>query len=150
MMNRARPLILIACLLLAFAAPAAAQPPTGEPTRLMAFAATVGLRDAAAFTDTVRSLRERGRLPSRYATKEEARAHGWHGGGLCDAWPDHVIGGDVFHNFAGRLPPAPARLYREADLDADCRGRGPKRLVYSNDGLIYVTIDHYNSYIRVP
>ena len=44
--------------------------------------------------------------------------------GCATSWPGHVIGGDVFHNFGGRLPGAPGRVYREADLDATCRSRG--------------------------
>jgi guanyl-specific ribonuclease Sa len=65
-------------------------------------------------------------------------------------WPGHVIGGDHFNNFGHQLPGAPGRVYREADLDADCRGRGPKRLIFSNDGLIFVTVDHYNTFTQVP
>ena len=49
-----------------------------------------------------------------------------------------------------REPGAPGQVYREADLDADCRGRGPKRLIFSNDGLIFVTVDHYSTFMQVP
>ena len=130
-------------------APAAAQS-AGERQRLAGLADDLGLRDRDAFVAAIASLRHDGRLPSRYVQKAEARAHGWRGGGLCEAWPGHAIGGDVFHDFAHRLPPAPHRVYREADLDATCRSRGPKRLIFSNDGLIYVTIDHYNRFVVVP
>lgn len=121
-----------------------------EPQALAAFAERLGLRDVAGFVETVRSLREARRLPAQYVTKDMARARGWRGGGLCEVWPGHAIGGDVFNNFGGNLPGAPARTYREADLDATCRSRGPKRLVFSNDGLIFVTTDHYNSFTPVP
>jgi hypothetical protein len=120
------------------------------PQELAGFAERLGLRDAAGFVETVQSLRDSGRLPARYAAKDEAQARGWHGGGLCGIWPGHVIGGDRFNNFAHQLPDVPGRLYREADLDADCRGRGPKRLIFSNDGLIFVTVDHYNTFTPVP
>jgi guanyl-specific ribonuclease Sa len=53
-------------------------------------------------------------------------------------------------NFGGKLPDAPGRSYYEADLDSDCRSRGPKRLVFSSDGLIFVTTDHYTSFSPVP
>jgi len=122
----------------------------GDAPAVAAFAERVGLRDVTGFVETVQSLRDSGQLPPHYATKDEARAHGWHGGGLCDIWPGHVIGGDRFNNFGHRLPQAPGRVYREADLDADCRGRGPKRLIFSNDGLIVVTVDHYNTFTQVP
>jgi ribonuclease T1 len=130
-------------------APAVAQR-APEPQAPAAFAQRMGLREVEAFVETVQSLRRTQRLPPRYATKDEARAHGWRGGGLCAVWPGHVIGGDAFHNFGGKLPAASGRVWREADLDADCRGRGPKRLVFSNDGLIFVTVDHYNSFTAVP
>jgi ribonuclease T1 len=120
------------------------------PATLTDFAERAGLRDVAGFVETVQSLRDSGRLPPRYATKDEAQAHGWHGGGMCAVWPGHVIGGDRFSNFGRQLPGAAGRLYREADVDADCRGRGPKRLIFSNDGLIFVTVDHYNTFTPVP
>jgi ribonuclease T1 len=120
------------------------------PAALADFAQQLGLRDVAGFVDTVQNLRDSGQLPARYATKDEARAYGWRGGGMCAVWPGHVIGGDRFNNFGRQLPDARGRLYREADLDADCRGRGPKRLIFSNDGLIFVTVDHYNTFTPVP
>jgi ribonuclease T1 len=61
-----------------------------------------------------------------------------------------MIGGDIFRNFGKALPSAPGRVYREADLDTDCRSRGPKRLIFSSDGLIFITVDHYNSFTAVP
>jgi ribonuclease T1 len=130
------------------AAAALAQP--ADPRALAAFAERAGLRDVAGFVDTVQALRATGRLPPRYVTKREAGAHGWHGGGLCEAWPDHVIGGDAFNNFAGSLPRASPGTYREADLDADCRSRGARRLIFGADGRIWVTLDHYSSFIAVP
>ena len=136
-------------LLAVWSTPALAQREPA-PQALAAFAQRIGLREVEAFVETVQSLRRAQRLPLRYATKDEARAKGWRGGGLCAVWPGHVIGGDEFHNFGGKLPAAPGRMYREADLDADCRSRGPKRLVFSNDGLIFVTLDHYNSFVPVP
>src|SRR5438034_437929 len=121
------------CLLLLLALPATAQQAADAPA-LAAFAQRVGLRDVAGFVDAVTSMRTAHRLPPRYATRNEAAAHGWHGGGLCEAWPDHAIGGDEFHNAGRALPAAPGRRWHEADLDEDCRSRGAKRLVFSDDG----------------
>ena len=135
--------------LLVAAGPSAAQR-SADPQTLPAFAQSVGLREVDAFVETVQSLRATNRLPSRYVTKDEARAHGWRGGGLCAVWPGHAIGGDGFHNFGSALPAAPGRIYREADLDGDCRSRGAKRLIFSSDGRIYVTVDHYSTFVLVP
>ena len=131
------------------AAPVAAQRAPAAPP-LAAFAERLGLRDVPGFIETVQSLRETKGLPPRYVTKHLARSRGWRGGGLCEVWPGRVIGGDTFHNFAGNLPAAAGRTYREADLDAGCGGRGAKRLVFSSDGLLFVTVDHYNSFTPVP
>ena len=139
----------IAVVLLVWAGPALAQFTGAEPKALAAFAERLRLRDVAGFVETVQSLRDNRQLPPRYVTKDEARVHGWHVGGLCAMWPGHVIGGDRFNNFAGQLPDG-GRIYREADLDADCRERGPKRLIFSNDGRIFVTVDHYNTFTQVP
>ena len=123
---------------------------SADPQTLPAFAQSLGLREVDGFVETVQSLRTANGLPQRYVTKDQARAHGWRGGGLCTLWPGHVMGGDVMRNFGGAIPDAPGRIYREADLDSDCRSRGPKRLVFSNDGRIYVTVDHYNNFVPVP
>jgi hypothetical protein len=145
---------LVLCLLLvAFfgnpcsANPAFAQPSSAPPEQLADFASRVGLHQVRQFVDAVTALRMNGQLPEHYVTKEAARAHGWRGGGLCTLWPGHVIGGDYFGNFGGQLPAE--HRYFEADLDGTCRQRGPSRLIYSSDGLIFVTTDHYRSFVPV-
>jgi hypothetical protein len=140
---------IVFLVLLVIGIPAAAQR-DGEASALAAFASRAGIAETAAFVETVQSLRAERRLPSRYVRKPEARAAGWHGGGLCSILPGRVIGGDAFNNFGGQLPAAPGRRYREADLDPTCRERGAKRLIFSNDGLIFVTTDHYRTFTRVP
>lgn len=150
-MNRMRGMALAGCWLVLLLVPALVQAQRApDAADLASFTQRLGLQDVAGFRETVESIRVQHRLPPRYVTKDEAKGHGWHGGGLCAVWPGHAIGGDLFHNFAAALPEAAARVYREADLDADCRSRGPKRLVFSNDGLIFVTVDHYKSFVPVP
>ena len=142
-------LLLVAFLGNPFAANLAlAQPAPVTPEQLADFASQVGLRQIGQFVDAVTPLRMNGHLPEQYVTKEAARAHGWRGGGLCARWPGHMIGGDPFRNFGGQLPAD--HRYFEADLDSTCRQRGPSRLIYSSDGLIFVTTDHYRSFVPVP
>jgi ribonuclease T1 len=146
-----RPIVLmrrVLLVLLVVGGPSFAQL-SGDTQGLAGFAERAGLRDVKGFVETVQSLRDTGHLPPRYVTKDEARAHGWRGGGLCDVWPGHVIGGDGFGNFGRQLPNG-RRVYHEADLDTGCGPRGAKRLIYSNDGAIYVTVDHYNNFTQVP
>lgn len=87
-----------------------------------------------------------GRLPGNYLTKSEARARGWDGGPLEPFAPGCSIGGDSFGNFEGKLPKAKGRKYRECDLEATGRRRGAVRLIYSSDGLFFVTRDHYETF----
>lgn len=85
-----------------------------------------------------------GELPKNFMTKKEARALGWSGGGL-DGYADGMcIGGDHFGNYEGILPPGD---YRECDIDTlHAKSRGAKRIIYSDDGRIYYTDDHYESF----
>ena len=88
-----------------------------------------------------------GKLPQNFITKNEARDLGWEGGGLEDYAPGKCIGGDYFGNFEGLLPEKDGREYTECDIDTLGKSsRGPKRIVFSNDGLIYYTDDHYESF----
>lgn len=88
-----------------------------------------------------------GKLPDNFITKSEARFHRWEGGSLEPFAPGKCIGGDRFGNFEGLLPDAPGRIWRECDIDTLGRpSRGAKRIVFSNDGLIYYTHDHYKTF----
>lgn len=89
-----------------------------------------------------------GHLPDNFITKKEAKALGWVSseGNLGEAAPGKSIGGDYFGNFEGNLPEKEGREYHECDIDSSGGYRGAKRIVYSNDGLIYYTEDHYNTF----
>lgn len=88
-----------------------------------------------------------GRLPSNYITKKEAQALGWEGGRLEPYAPGKSIGGDYFGNYEGLLPKKKGRKYYECDIDTQGKkSRGAKRIIWSNDGLIYYTDDHYESF----
>lgn len=88
-----------------------------------------------------------GHLPDNYITKTEARELGWTGGSVEQVAPGCAIGGDRFGNREGILPSAGDRTYYECDIDTIGRSsRGAKRLVFSDDGLIYYTEDHYETF----
>lgn len=87
------------------------------------------------------------RLPDNFITKEEARNLGWSPGeDLWDYAPNKSIGGDIFRNYEKRLPEKSGRVYRECDINYNGGARGADRIVYSNDGLIYGTTDHYQTF----
>lgn len=88
-----------------------------------------------------------GCLPQNYMTKSEARALGWDSGSVEDYAPGMCIGGDRFGNYEGLLPEADGRSWTECDIGTLGKdSRGARRIVFSNDGLIYYTDDHYNSF----
>ena len=90
-------------------------------------------------------------LPDNYLTKKEAQALGWQSreGNLWDVAYGCSIGGDRFGNYEKLLPDAKGRKWTECDIDFDGRYRNSKRIVFSNDGLIYYTDDHYESFDKI-
>ena len=89
-----------------------------------------------------------GELPCNFITKNEARDLGWEGGSVQKYLEGAAIGGDKFGNREGILPKADGRKYYECDIDTDGKSsRGAKRIVFSNDGLIYYTEDHYETFV---
>ena len=89
--------------------------------------------------DVALYLHTYGKLPKNFVTKSEYNAAGKPANLCC--------GGDRFYNKEGLLPNKSGRLYYECDIDTyGITSRGAKRIVYSNDGLIYYTGDHYASF----
>lgn len=88
-----------------------------------------------------------GKLPENFITKSEAQNLGWTGGTVENYKEGAAIGGDKFGNREGLLPKKSGRQYYECDIDTKGKGsRGAKRIVFSNDGLIYYTDNHYESF----
>jgi len=88
-----------------------------------------------------------GHLPGNFITKKEAEAAGWPGGKLEPYCPGKCIGGDRFGNREGLLPSAKGRTWTECDINTlGAKSRGAERIVFSNDGLIYYTGDHYEHF----
>ena len=88
-----------------------------------------------------------GHLPDNFITKKQAQKLGWSGGSLEPYAPGCSIGGSRFGNYEGLLPDKEGRTWTECDIDTmGAKSRGPKRIVFSNDGLIYYTGDHYESF----
>lgn len=125
--------------------------PTETPTELPTEAATEPKLDEhgtyTAKDDVALYIHTYGRLPDNFITKKEAEALGWPGGSLEPYAPGKCIGGSYFGNYEGALPEAPGRTYTECDIDTlGAKSRGAKRIVFSNDGLIYYTGDHYETF----
>ena len=122
------------------AASAPEEPPAQEPS----------LDEDGTYTskeDLALYLHLYGHLPSNFVTKKEARAAGWTGGSVEAFFPGMCIGGDYYGDYEGNLPKAKGRSWHECDVNTlGRRGRGAERIVWSNDGLIYYTGDHYETW----
>ena len=87
-------------------------------------------------------------LPSNFITKKDARALGWSGGSVEPYFPGGAIGGDYYGNYEGNLPTG--KKYYECDIDTQGKSkRGSKRIIYSNDGSVYYTDDHYETFTKL-
>lgn len=96
-------------------------------------------------------LKVYGKLPDYYITPAEAIYKGWNSkkGDLHLKCPGKMIYGGIYQNINKHLPNAPNRIWYEADINYISGYRGTDRILFSNDGLIFVTYDHYGTFIEV-
>lgn len=132
------------------AAPQTKAPTSEAPTDTRTTSPPAALDEAGSYyskDDVALYIHTFGHLPQNFLTKKQAQALGWSGGSLEKFAPGKVIGGSRFGNYEDLLPEAPGRYYTECDIDTRGKSkRGAKRIVFSNDGLIYYTADHYESF----
>lgn len=90
-------------------------------------------------------------LPKQYLTKKQAKKLGWkpYLFNLHKVTNNGIIGGDVYRNKDGKLPSANGRIWYEADINYTGGMRNSSRILYSNDGLVFVTYDHYFTFNQV-
>ena len=90
-------------------------------------------------------------LPNYYVTKKIARKNGWVDwkGNLFAVMPGSIIGGDIYKNRNGKLPSSAQRVWYEADINYTGGYRNDERILYSNDGLIFVSYDHYHTFHEI-
>lgn len=92
-----------------------------------------------------------GTLPDHYISEAEAEAPGWKKWlrNLAEVLPGKMIGGKIYRNRNHKLPEASGRIWHEADFDYVSGYRNNCRLLYSNDGLLFVTYDHYITFYEI-
>lgn len=92
-----------------------------------------------------------GELPDYYISKDEAIILGWESvkGNLAVVAPDMMIGGEIYKNKNGHLPQAEGRIWYEADINYTGGYRTRHRVLFSSDGLIFVTYNHYKTFIEI-
>ena len=88
------------------------------------------------------------KLPSNFIKKKDAINLGWINseGNLWDITDNMSIGGDSFGNRENLLPNKKNRKWYECDIEYNGGYRNSERIVFSNDGLIYYTNNHYESF----
>ncbi len=139
---------IISALLLAGAFLFLGNKPEAQGGDLVRDTITSGIDSLTREDVVVPYVKKHQQLPGYYIKKNEAREKGWEAaaGNLCTVLPGRAIGGDMFANREGGLPSAEKRKWFEADLNYKCGRRNANRLLYSNDGLVYVTYDHYKTF----
>ena len=91
-----------------------------------------------------------GRLPDYYITENELRALGWrYGKSIAKYAPGKMFFGGIYRNAQGKFPSAPGRIWYEADINYYNGRRNKHRILFSSDGLIFVTYDHYLTFYEV-
>lgn len=123
---------------------------TPVPKQQAAVTTTVQVQESGTYTDkdhVAAYVHQFKKLPSNYITKKDAEKLGWKDQGTLDkVAPGKSIGGDRFGNFEKLVPDKEGRSWKEADIDYVKGNRNGKRIIYSNDGLIFYTEDHYKSF----
>ena len=98
-------------------------------------------------SDSATEQNKTSNIESGNITKKEAKKLGWSGGSLEPYAPGKCIGGDYFGNYEKVLPVVSGSTYHECDIDTlNAKSRGAKRIIYSDDGQIYYTDNHYKSF----
>lgn len=94
----------------------------------------------------IRFVKRNHTLPEYYITKNEARKLGWKPseGNLCEILPGKAIGGDRFGNREKALPEG--QIYFEADVNYHCGNRNADRIIFTENGDVYLTKNHYKSF----
>jgi len=95
-------------------------------------------------------LKNRGRLPEYYIASRELELLGWKWGESPVKYaPGKMVTMGVYDNKNGHLPQSPGRIWYEADINYYAGRRNKHRLLWSNDGLMFVTYDHYVTFYEI-
>ena len=114
------------------------------------------LKTVATFADPMLAsiaeglLKSNGILPGYYITDKELAALGWKHGESPEKYaPGKMATMGIYQNKNGHLPDSPGRIWYEADINYYNGRRNAHRILWSNDGLIFVTYDHYTTFMEI-
>lgn len=96
-------------------------------------------------------LKYKGKLPEYYLTRDDASSLGWNPNKntLDNIASNRMIFGGQYFNKTGHLPEKKGRIWYEADINYISGKRNSERIVFSNDGLIFVTYNHYKTFAEI-
>ncbi len=95
-------------------------------------------------------ISDSGLLPDYYISKKEISRLGWKWGKSPVKFaPGKMVTGGIYSNRNRHLPHAPGRIWWEADINYYSGRRNMHRLLWSNDGLLFVTYDHYETFLEI-
>lgn len=96
-------------------------------------------------------IKNYGVLPDYYISEEELKKLGWTWGKSPVKFaPGKMYCGGVYNNNKeGHLPHKIGRIWYEADINYYDGKRNRHRILWSNDGLIFVTYDHYHTFYEI-
>ena len=92
-----------------------------------------------------------GKLPDYYVNREEAKTLGWRRkkNNFGEVLPGKMLFGGEYFNDNGKLPQKSGRKWYEADINYETGKRNKSRILFSDDGLIFVTYDHYETFCEI-
>lgn len=95
-------------------------------------------------------IKHNGILPDYYISWDDIYEQGYKYGKPPRKYaPGMMIYGGRYEDKEGHLPFAPGRLWFEADINYYEGHRNDHRIIWSNDGLIFVTYDHYHTFYEI-
>ncbi len=96
-------------------------------------------------------LKYTGKLPEYYISRMDAKKlrRNPKNNYLDDSASGYMLYGGQYFNRNGHLPEKQGRIWYEADIDYMSGKRNSKRILFSNDGLMFITYDHYQTFVEI-
>ena len=95
-------------------------------------------------------LKQSGNLPNNYISQSNLKSLGWKRGKPVSSFAKgKILTKGIYRNSNGHLPQTSGRIWYEADINYKSGKRNSQRILWSNDGLIFVTYDHYVTFYEI-
>lgn len=113
-------------------------------------AITAGTATISGVNGADRMLKYKGQLPDYYITRDQLKPLGWKKGESISKFAQGMLlTKGIYRNENKHLPQSPSRIWYEADINYKTGKRNSQRVLWSNDGLVFVTYDHYETFYEI-